>query len=79
MLEFITRELQFKLNGEVVKIAYPSAKQLAVYSNEYDDAEDKFESIFVFLEVLNLSREISEKMELNHLMQIIKALTEEKK
>jgi hypothetical protein len=79
MLEFITRELKFKLDDKEMKMRFPSAKQMAEYSDNYDKNEDKYECIFSFLEKLGLEREVSESMEAGYLTQILKALTEEKK
>ena len=79
MLEFIRRELKFKLDDVEYNLKFPSVKQISLYSKEYDESDDKFICVINFLANLGLKSEISEGMEMNHLTQIVEALTQEKK
>lgn len=79
MLEFTKRELEFKLDEDIYRLKFPNVKQMAKFSKEHSEKDDKFEVIIDFLNDLGLKKEVSEEMEVEHLTTIIKALTEEKK
>ena len=79
MLEFVKRELEFKYDGEVYRLKYPSVKEMSAYSKAYEASEEKLDCIIDFLAKLGLKKKVCEELEVHHLTTIIKALTEEKK
>ncbi len=79
MLEFQSRVLQFKFNGEVVQINYPTVKQLREYSSKFDEQENKVEFICKFLIKLGMKKEICDSLEMSFLEEILMELQSSKK
>lgn len=79
MLEFKRKELKFKLDDVVYNLRFPSVDQTRNYAKDYAKAKDTFDCVMEFLSKLGLPKKISGGMEMDHLNQIIGALTAEKK
>jgi len=79
MLDFRTRELEIKFNGELHRIGYPTVKQVQVYNEGFEKEENKVKLICDFIVELGLDREVCDKLEMHHLEAILKELIDTKK
>tara|TARA_R110001632_G_scaffold52197_6_gene129730 strand:+ start:2296 stop:2541 length:246 start_codon:yes stop_codon:yes gene_type:complete len=72
-LEFSKRRLKLNIYGEVVSLVYPTVKEFKDFESE--SKESGFEKMASFLEMLGMSKEVMENLEVEHLNQIIAELT----
>lgn len=80
MLEFNSRRLKFKYDGEEHGIDYPNVKQVREFQKKNKDTEEgDTEPVFNFLEGLGLNRDVMDKLEVGHITTIMDKLTEPQK
>lgn len=73
MLELESDVLEVKFNGEVITLNYPTLDDLEKCSDLKEVKE--FKGFFM---KLGMKEEIADKLQLNHALAIIEALTEKK-
>lgn len=78
MKEFFKRKYEFKFDGEIYSIDYPSNKVLREYRKALDETNDKEGEIINLLEKLGLKQSVMDELEPHYLAEILTALTEKK-
>jgi len=78
MKEFFKRSYEFKFEGEIYKVDYPSNKVLREYRKALSETEDQEGEIINLLEKLGLKQEVMDELEPHDLAEILTALTEKK-
>jgi hypothetical protein len=81
MLEFNSDKLDVKVNGKVYQVDFPSFEQGIKYAQQVKDVEEEAApmKLIDFLDDLGLPKEISMKMQSNHIEQLVAALLPSKK
>ena len=79
MIEFNSRKLEFKFDGEINRIDYPTVRQIQAYNKSFKDNTDEIKVICDFLISLGLKEDVCDKLEIRHLETILKELTDTKK
>jgi catalase (peroxidase I) len=79
MLELNSRKLEVKFNGEIFNLKFPTVKEMRLYSDGYDKADDKTKVIVDFIASLGMPSDKCEQLEVEHLEMLLKELTSTKK
>ena len=79
MLDFKKRVLQFKLDGEVHEVRYPSVKEIKLMQERQKKKENEFVVLEEVLIDLGLKKEIFDTLEVDHLSSIVEMLVNPKK
>jgi hypothetical protein len=79
MLEFNSRKLEIKFDGELHRLDYPSVKQVQEYNVQFEKEDNNITAICNFIVNLGLKQEVCDKLEMHHLEAILKELTSTKK
>ena len=79
MLEFKSKMLEFKFNGDKHSICYPSVMQLRNFSENYDKEDDKIGMIYNLVTELGMDKDVCNQLEIGMLEQILAELTVSKK
>lgn len=79
MLEFNSRKLEIKFDGELHRMDYPTVKQVQLYNDSFEKEENKVKLICDFIVSLGLKQDVCDKLEMHHLESILKELTDTKK
>jgi hypothetical protein len=77
MLEFNTRRLKFKFDGQEYGVDYPNVKKVMAFQKSTKGKEETdTEDVFTFLEDLGLERSVMDRLEVGHVTTIMNKLTE---
>lgn len=79
MLEFKKRVLQFKYDGEVQQLSYPTVKQIKELQELQKKEESEIAVLEKFLLDLGMKQEIYDQLEVGSVNTIVEALVEQKK
>lgn len=81
MLEFKSRKLDFKLNDKHHQLRFPTTGELKNFQKKHKVAEedDKFDLIVEFLGHLGLDKEVTLRMEIEHMNTVLETLAGAKK
>ena len=78
-MEFFSKELEFKFNGEDQKCRFPTIRELKDYQKDYAKTEEKLDVIEGFLIKLGLKEEVVQSLHMDHLTKIIEEISGAKK
>lgn len=79
MLEFNKRVLQFKFDGEVQQLAYPTVKQIKELQELQEKEKNEVVVLEKFLIDLGMKKEVFDQLEVSSVNKIVEALVEQKK
>jgi hypothetical protein len=79
-MEFKSRVLEFTYDGNAQKLRFPNVGEIRdfIKKSEKENA-DSFDEVISFLVSLGLEKGLAEKMQVDHLKQVIDTLVGEKK
>lgn len=78
MLSFDAKKLEFKFNGEVQEVEYPTVKKVNAFRKKLkEEGSDEIDEVINFLCDLGAKREVVESLRVGQLNALVEELTEE--
>ena len=76
MLEIVKRELNLKVYGEEYKLLFPNNRMVSKYRKDLasKNEDEQEQAIYSLLEDCGLPKTVTEEMEPEHLVQVLKVL-----